>query len=114
MKSPSSTRANHQSAKESLDKVYSKQLDQHISTQTAQIKRLQAERQSTKTWKTIRELTNKKSSPLSKVKGNTKDEPGMTISSLCLVLNHPALTFQMITSTKKFQIIFLSILANIL
>ena len=74
MKSPSSTRANHQSAKESLDKVYSKQLDQHISTQTAQIKRLQAERQSTKTWKTIRELTNKKSSPLSKVKGNTKEK----------------------------------------
>ena len=74
MKSTSSTRANLKLAKESLDKVCSKQLDQHISTKTAQIEQLQAERQSVKAWETIRELTNKKSLPLSKVKGNTKEE----------------------------------------
>ena len=74
MKSTSSTRANLQSAKESLDKGYSKQLDQHIPTKTAQTEQLPAERQSVKAWKTIRELANKKSSPLSKVKGNTKEE----------------------------------------
>ena len=73
MKSTSSTRANLQSAKESLEKAYSKQLDQHISTKAAQIERLQAEKQSSKAQETIRELTNKKSSPLSKVKGDTKD-----------------------------------------
>ena len=48
MKSTSSTRANLQSAKESLEKAYSKQLDQHISTKAAQIERLQAEKQSSK------------------------------------------------------------------
>ena len=73
MKSTRSTRANLQSVKDSIDKTYSKQLDQHISTKPAQSERLQAERQSAKAWETIRELTNKKSSPLSKVKGDTKD-----------------------------------------
>ena len=72
MKSTSSIRAILLCAKESLDKVYSKQLDQQISTKIAQIERLQAERQSTKAWETIRELTNKKSLPLSKVKRYTK------------------------------------------
>ena len=48
MKSTSSTRANLQSVKESLEKAYSKQLDQHISTKAAQIERLQAEKQSSK------------------------------------------------------------------
>ena len=74
MKSTSSTRANLQSAKESLDKGYSKQLDQHIPTKTAQTEQLLAEKQSVKAWKTIRELADKKSSPLSKVKMNTKEE----------------------------------------
>ena len=73
MKITSSTRANLQSVKDSIAKTYSKQLDQHISTKPAQTERLQAERQSAKAWETIRELTNKKSSPLSKVKGDTKD-----------------------------------------
>ena len=73
MKSTRSTRANLQSVKDSIDKTYSKQLDQYISTKPAQTERLQAERQSAKAWETIRELTNKKSSPLSKVKGDTKD-----------------------------------------
>ena len=72
MKSTTSTRANLQSAKESLDKAYSKQLVQHIFTKAAQIEQLQAERQSAKAWETIRELSNKKSSPLSKVKGILK------------------------------------------
>ena len=38
----------------------------------------------------------------------------MTILSLCLVLKHPKLIFQMITSTEKFQIIFLLTLADLL
>ena len=38
----------------------------------------------------------------------------MTISSLCLVLNHPTLIFQMIASTEKFKIIFLLLLVNLL
>ena len=73
MKSTMSTRANIQSVKESRDKAYSKELDQHISTKTAPIERLLAERQSAKAWETIRELTNKKSSTLSKVKGDTNE-----------------------------------------
>ena len=73
MKSTMRTRANIQSVKESRDKAYSKELDQHISTKTAQIERLQTERQSVKAWETIRELKNKKSSPLSKVKGDTNE-----------------------------------------
>ena len=73
MKSTSSARANLQSTKESTEKVYSKHLDQHISTKTAQIERL-AERQKAKAWETIRELTNKKSTPLSKAKRDNKEE----------------------------------------
>ena len=38
----------------------------------------------------------------------------MTILSLCLVLKHPKLIFQMTTSTEKFQIIFLLTLADLL
>ena len=115
IKSTSSTRTNLQSAKESLGKVYSKQLDQNISTKTAQIERLHAERQSAKAWETILELTIKKSSPLSKVKGDTKEEHLKTLNDhFKSFLNHPRLTFQMITSTEKFQIIFLLILANLL
>ena len=72
MKSTTSTRANLQYAKESLDKAYSKQLVQHIFSKAAQIEQLQAERQSAKAWKIILELSNKKSSPLSKVKGILK------------------------------------------
>ena len=72
MKSTAGTQANLQSAKESLDKVHSKQLVQHLFTKAAQIEQLQAERQSAKAWETIRQLSNKKSSPLSKVKGILK------------------------------------------
>ena len=73
-----------------------------------------------KAWETIRELTNRKPSPLSKVKGNAKDEQLKTWYDHFKSLlgpeppSNPALTFQMITSTEKFQIIFQLILGNLL
>ena len=117
LKSTRGTRANLQSAKESLDKAYSKQLDQHISTKTAQTDQLQAERQSAKAWETIRERTNKKSSPLSKVKGDTKKVRLKTwydhLKSL-LGPEPPDVDISDDYFNRKIQIIFLLLLANLL
>ena len=75
MKSTSSTLANLHSAKESLDKVYSKQLEQHTYPQRQhKSKDCKLKDKVPKLWKLSLKLTNQKYSPLSKVKGHTKEE----------------------------------------
>ena len=63
-----------QTAKDNLDDIYKKEMEEYIETKAKDIEQMHIERRHAVAWETLRELTNKKTTPLSRIKGNTKDE----------------------------------------
>ena len=48
-------------------------MEEYLKSKTKDIEKLHIERRHASAWETIREITNKKSTPMSRIKGNTKD-----------------------------------------
>ena len=67
----SSTKA-VEDAKTNLEHIYNAELEKEVKQQTDNINRLHTERRSGAAWQAMKELTGKKSVPLSKIKGATK------------------------------------------
>ena len=71
------TRETHrrlESAKAAFDQAYSDALETMVKTKTDDLNRLHEENKHAQAWKVLREITDKKSSPVNRIKGNTAEE----------------------------------------
>lgn len=73
-KSTRSTKRNLEEAKVTLDEAYTEVLKAHVETKTEELDRLHHENKHAAAWEVVRELTNKKASPVIRIKGGTKDQ----------------------------------------
>ena len=61
-------------AKDNLDSIYQQGMEKYVKEKIESIEKLHVERRSALAWKTMHEVTNRKSTPLTKIKGSSKTE----------------------------------------
>ena len=71
------TRETHrrlESAKAAFDQAYSDALETMLKSKTAELNSLHEENKHAQAWKVLREITDQKSSPVNRIKGNTAEQ----------------------------------------
>ena len=68
------TKKRLEEAKDKLDSMYQQDMEKYVKENTESVEKLHVERRSALAWKTMHEVTDRKSTPLTKVKGSCKIE----------------------------------------